>query len=521
MARPDPRLPEAARRGETATVRALIRQRADLNSTLGDGTTALHWAVQHDDPALVESLLRAGANPEPRSRIGGLTPLILAASSAQPPVVQALLWYGADPNTATENGLTPLMSAAGGGNTRAVSILLQVGADLRSTEDIYGQNALHFAAAKNRANAIRALLNTGADPNRPSRVTSLNQSRFDEDGNPIRGGGVGDRPARSTSPAIVAASARRASAIVLGGNTPLTLAARHGHLEATEALLKGGASINAVSAGDKTSPLITAICNGHFDLARYLIEKKADPNLANVDGLTPLYATIDTQWAPVGWAPNPITDREQTDHVALLRLLLDKGANPNTRLTRKLWFRPTHHDECWIGTAGATPFWRAAQGNDLAAMKLLISRGANPKITTLDNDNALMVAAGLGWNGNFSVQGADSAFDVVSYCLELGLDPNDVDLQGYTALCGAAYRGDNALVRLLFSHGARLDTRSSRGWSVTDMANGPSLRSSVPVKHPETVALLRSLGAPPLTNIDNEEILGIIRQRPNRTESTK
>jgi ankyrin repeat protein len=302
--------------------------------------------------------------------------------------------------------------------------------------------------------------------------------------------------------------------VVLGGNTALTLAARQGHVEAARALLAAGAKIDTPSAGDKTTPLVTAICNGHFDLARFLLDRGADPNRANVDGLTPLYATIDTQWAPVGWAPNPITDREQTSHIDLLRRLLVRGAKPNVRLVKKLWFRPTHHDECWIGTVGATPFWRAAQGTDLAAMKLLIAWGADPKIATIEGVNALMVAAGLGWNGNFSVQGPDSALETVRYCLELGLDPTPQDVQGYTALCGAAYRGDNELVRLLHSRGARVDTRNARGWSVTDMANGPSLRSSVPVKHPETVALLLELGAPPLTNIDNEEILGIIRTRP-------
>ena len=87
-------------------------------------------------------------------------------------------------------------------------------------------------------------------------------------------------------------------------------------------------------------------------------------------------------------------------------------------------------------------------------------------------------------------------------------------MAGYTALAGAAYRGDNALVELLISRGAKVDARTKRGWSVTDMANGPSLRSSVPVKHPQTIALLRKMGAPELTPTDNEEILGVARTRP-------
>ena len=82
-----------------------------------------------------------------------------------------------------------------------------------------------------------------------------------------------------------------------------------------------------------------------------------------------------------------------------MKALLAKKADVNARLLRKLWFRPTHHNELWIGSAGSTAFWRAAQATDIAAMKLLIARGADPKIATEDGDNALMVAAGLGWNG--------------------------------------------------------------------------------------------------------------------------
>jgi len=132
-----------------------------------------------------------------------------------------------------------------------------------------------------------------------------------------------------------------------------------------------------------------------------------------------------------------------------------------------------------------------------------------------------MVAAGLGWNGNFTIQTPTPAIEVVKYCLELGVGSNLQDAQGYTAICGAAYRGDNELIKLLIAHGAKLDTHNQRGWSVTDMANGPSLRSSVPVKHPEAVALLLKLGAPALTATDDEEILGIIRRRAGAPGTAK
>jgi ankyrin repeat protein len=575
-------LAEGVKQGDKSLVSSLLKQKVDVNASLGDGSTALHWAVFHDDQALVDLLLRAGANPRATTRLDAITPLTLACTNGNAAIINALLKAGADPNTPTATGTTPLMTAAASGSVPAVLALLDHGAEINAKEAAHGQTALMFAAAKDRAGVIHTLIARGADPKITSIVTPLGRAAFDEDGNPIQTrpqqggrGGRGGRGARTASapdgaapagtapqaavkapqpsatvPSVAAKASpvggppateteeaerqsvpppaagaapgganavlagRRASATTLGGNTALLLAARNGNLAAVQALVEAGADINQPGAGDKTPPIVMAICNGHYDVAKYLLDYGANPNQTTADGLAALYAVIDTQWAPVGWAPNPITGEEGITYLELMKALLDHGAQPNARLTKKLWFRPTHHDESWAGSAGATPFWRAAQATDLAAMRLLVAHGADPRITSNEGANALMVAAGVGWNGNFSTQGPDSALDTVKYCLELGLDPTPHDVQGYTALAGAAYRGDNELVTLLVQKGAKLDARSSRGWSVTDMANGPSLRSSVPVKHPETVALLLKLGAPPLTAIDGEEILGIIRRRP-------
>jgi ankyrin repeat protein len=102
----------------------------------------------------------------------------------------------------------------------------------------------------------------------------------------------------------------------------------------------------------------------------------------------------------------------------------------------------------------------------------------------------------------------------VKYLVEdIQLDVNAVDTSGYTAVMGAAYRGDNDMIKYLIAKGARLDFKTKRGWSVTDMANGPYLRSSFPVAHPETVALLAKLGAPALIKVQDEEILGVIGKK--------
>jgi ankyrin repeat protein len=190
----------------------------------------------------------------------------------------------------------------------------------------------------------------------------------------------------------------------------------------------------------------------------------------------------------------------------------ERHADFNVPLKTGIWYRPADHNQAWISLAGSTPFWRAAQASDLEAMKFLAAHGADPKAVSQQKDTALHVAAGVGWAGNFSINAPGSFLPAVQYLVdEAGVDVNAQDAQGFTAVMGAAYRGDNEMVQYLVGKGAKLDFRTGRGWSVTDMANGPSLRSSVPLSHPETIALLTKLGAPPLLKVEGEEILGIIK----------
>ncbi len=466
-----------------------------------DGTTPLQRAVLRNDPQAVQALIKGGADVQAASRVGGITAIAVAAESGNAAILDALLKAGANANSAATNGATPLMAAAASGSVDAVKTLLDHGANPNAKELARGQTALMFAASENRASVIGLLVARGADANSTTNVLKLERPRVDEDGNPLpavnAGGGRGARDAAVTRPQGAGGQARGASATVTGGMTALLIAARDGHQEAVRALLEAGASLNQASASEQSSPLVIAICNGHYEVAKFLLDHGADPNLATIDGLAALYATEDTEYAQVGWAPNPITAQEKVNHLELMKALLDHGANPNAKLTKALWFRPTSHNQEWIDKKGATPFWRAAQSSDVAAMKLLVSKGADPNLASEEGVTPLMVAAGLGWGANASRNVPGAWLDAVKYCLELGADINAKDIYGYTALHGAAYRGDNEMVAFLVGKGAHLDVRSKRGQTVTDMANGPMVNAHLPMEHPDTIALLEKLGAPP------------------------
>jgi uncharacterized protein len=496
----DTRLADAVQNGDRTAVRSLLAKKVNVNGPQGDGTTALHWAAFNDDREVAKLLLAAGANVKAATRDGAITPLFLACKNGSAPMIELLLKAGADPNSGTETGTTALMMAASAGNPEGLTVLIAHGANVNAKDVAHGQTALIFAAALNRAEAIKVLMAHGADPAITSKVTKTERVRFNADGVPA----PDEPPAPAAKePAQQKQSRGERGAATMGGQTALLYAARDGQIDAARALVEAGADVNQGNSEERTTPLLMAIINGHYDLGAMLLDHKADPNLANIWGLAALYATIDVQWAPYAWFPQPITSQEKITHLELMKALIARGADVNAKLGKKIWVR-SFGDRSWVDPVGATPFWRAAQSDDVAAMKLLVASGADPKIATAGGDTALMVAAGLGWAPNNSTVVPDSWKAAVEYCIELGLDVNAVDARGYTALHGVAFRGDNDLIKFLVAKGAKTDVKTKAGDTIADMANGP-IPHSIP--HQDTVALLESLGSANSHNCRSDQCL--------------
>src|SRR5258707_194527 len=78
---------EAVMRDDKPALRALLKQKADVNAPLVDGATALHWAAQSDDPETVDLLLAAGAKPNLKDRYG-FTALYFACSNGNAAIVR-------------------------------------------------------------------------------------------------------------------------------------------------------------------------------------------------------------------------------------------------------------------------------------------------------------------------------------------------------------------------------------------------------------------------------------------------
>ena len=289
------------------------------------------------------------------------------------------------------------MLAARSGSTDTVTRLIETGADINAKEKGFGQTALMVAAGLDRADVVSLLLQRGADWKVASSIadlTALTMTVDDGTGRPQQqapGGGVAGVTRGYRYNELIGSQ---------GGLTALHFATRQGSARAVKALVDAGVDVNLVSPGDQASPLLTALINGHFDLAMFLLDKGANPNLVSDAGVSPLYAVLNVQWAPIAAYPQPRAYLQQSNgYIDVMQRLLAKGADPNARVRRKVWYSGYNFDQSGVDEAGATAFWRAAYAADVAAMKLLVDHRRRPR----DSDDAFVFASRSrrsgGWRG--------------------------------------------------------------------------------------------------------------------------
>lgn len=469
----------AARSGDTAALAQALRDGADANAAESDGTRALHYAAERGDARAVKLLLAARADPGASTELRA-TPLQQACYSASPEVVGQLVKAGADVGVRDIAGETALMACARGGSAEAVRLLLRAGAEIDATDEHFGQTALMFAARAGHVAAVRELIAAGADVMARTRVGPT--PPFRPNGG-TQGKGVEKAPKRGMRAAIP------------GGKTALHYAARDGHLATVEALLDAGAAIDDRDPNDIT-PLLYAASNDRVEVARLLIARGADVQAIDWYGRSALWSAIDVRNRDTPQpALGPGTDRE--GNFALVQLLLEKGADPNTRI-REMPVVRTHimplGSLSWVDFTGETPFIRAALAGDVKVMRLLMAHGADPKIATTGGTTALAAAAGVNWVvAQTFDEGPEALLEAVRICHEAGIDVNAANSKGIRAIHGAANRGSDAIVRYLAEHGADLHARDSEGRTPLDWANGVFLATHPAVPRPSTISLLKQL----------------------------
>ena len=279
-------LADAARKGDRPAVRALLQRQSNPNTPSGDGTTPLHWAVQHDDVEMVDLLLKAGADAKTANRYGA-TSLYVACQNGNAAVVERLLKAGADANAALPEGETALMTAARTGKVETVKLLLAHGATASAQEKWRGQTALMWAAAENHTGVVQTLIEAGADLKVRSNggftplLFAVRAGRLETvrellakgaDPNEAIQGRRGPRrwPRRLQTPAAATGGA-------IGNAAGGRLSNNSSDPLATLFQVFNTGSRASGRTGPGTNALVMAIMNGHFELASELVDSGADP----------------------------------------------------------------------------------------------------------------------------------------------------------------------------------------------------------------------------------------------------
>jgi ankyrin repeat protein len=454
--------------GDRKAALEMIRARANVNAPQPDGSTPLHWAVYRVDVELVEQLLARGAKADVVNKYGS-SPLAEAIKVADTRLIEMLVKAGANVNAANEDGQTPLMLAARTGEVKVAELLVRHGADVNVKEEWRSQTALMWAAAQNHADMVEFLVRNGAKVNArgedndwPSQITSEPRAQY--------------RPT--------------------GGLTPLLFASRAGCRRCVDALIKGGADPNLPNP-DGMTPLMLAIDNLNFDVARTLLEQGANPHVWDWWGRTALYTVVDMRGRG---GDRPVRPGE-TSSLDIVRMLLAAGVNPNSQLNMH---RPSRGGNTGrfrddLLTTGATPLLRAAYSFDAEVIRLLLDHGALVDLPNVNGVTPFMAAAGVdagrGGSDLFSdglidaetekravaalgillKAGADvnaRVTDTTSYTARIARGSAMTDRQGQTAIFGAAQGRRAAVVKFLLENGAKVDVVDEKGRTPLAAAKG-------------------------------------------------
>ena len=475
--------------GNAKILKLLLQQKPDVNVLDSVGATPLFISCKKFHVSLVPLLLNAHADPNIRNN-NGTTPLSTAAYANCLPIVQCLLKAQADPNIIDKFGMTAIVFAIINSNFKMFKCLIDANAD-PCIEAVFGFSGLHYACGLGRIKMLKRILKyTKPNFQLSNGMTPLYAGCVEGQIKVvkllIKANADPNIPCENMTPlcaACIFGNLKLVKILLNSKANPnyhddelypvLCGAIQSNCLEIVDILLKANANPDARVGNNKSTPLHIACLRRNLDITKSLLRAKANPNVQDISGDTPLATAItaDKISLPLSWhnhaAPRNINVYEIVD------ALLEAGADPNIPNNENS--TPLHKaaetgmadivtrllkGKAYLNiqtTEGTTPLHEATHYGHLGAIKVLLHNHADPNITDYTNEMAPLHIACTDSN-------PDGSLEIVKVFLSNSkTDPNILNAKHLTPLHYAAFNVHLKILQCLIASNANPNIQDQEG----------------------------------------------------------
>lgn len=339
-------------------IKTILEMKANPDYADKKGFTALRLAAQNSKVEIIKLLQAHKASLEVVTDRGD-TPLQIATQEGRIESVKYLLKQKVNVNTESDCGYSPLHSAAGYNRVDILPLLVEAKADIEHFSS-NGETSLSLAAERGHAEMVKLLLSKKADINTVGEQSGNALYKAAKNGH--------------TEVVQILIDAKADLSSINFYDTPLLIAVVNGHTEIVKNLLKiEPDELNKLDYDYKKTLLMHAVDYGHFEVAKLLLETKADPNIVSSRS-----------------SSNALYYAVENNSLGMVKLLLESGADPKQcdspdKSSLELAIENEQIDMAMILLKyGAKPtvmcLLNAVKANDIELVKSLKAHGSDSSI---------------------------------------------------------------------------------------------------------------------------------------------